>query len=675
MAEDDLIGLIHPVRRGHPSNSAAFDEFANDWSGFISSAKWGIFDRHFEQRGYPFSTDIVDGSDYHRRPTLESSLLDALREKRDTVVLGNEGGGKTTLLHYVFGFGSYRNPEFTNIVRLNVDARNLDSAHESFNSEVYTTVFAQLQTVKLPDGRSVCDAYARWQDDPAGLEPCVRALLEGAEGRYGLQSFLCFARQALPDCYTFIALDNVDSLSSTTLRRLIAHFESARKRVEQFLKMVQDDGGSRLYFILPCRKSTWSLISNAAIGEFPLSAPRVININGIDDGIWSITKSFVAKRLQHAEVEGRLKRNLVLQIPITDSSTFTPEGSLSQLLSEIIDWVHRKSPETERLISAFSGQSLRRGRMFALKIVGHALIVQNWLSDRQSRHGQVWPIPQTTEPLGDVVREALFDAMQGIGGGVTTTEILLNPFGVIRESNLRRNNPYIGVILLRLICRYWEQIHKQTTYSDEISFERIFDELRAIGYSDEAIRRCVESYCISGVLRPIKHELCLLHGPDQLSTVYPRYTLDVEAFQMYRSLVFRTGKGENTGVASKEHSILFMNACTRANYEVGYVSRPASELYRAFINIRFLRDCVEGERILESLMARSNYRGQFVSYVSEVFPSLRKKWRGVLGQLEASAERSRDEHDRRMLAEAQQMLSHLESELRRTGGSIVSGTK
>ena len=663
----ELFKRVHEQPSTHHASSAGavFSHFAQEWNNFILSARSGMFDGYPSLKDYPISTRDLTSSGYIQRQIFEERFRAALSEKADIIVLGHEGSGKTTLVHYVLGHLAYSVP-ISNLISIYVDTRSLNLPNTFLTSQLFTELYTQLVRVRLDKhntlGETIGGELRAWLESKPLLAPLL--LVEPQLNQ--LAAMIAFLSKSRPDQITYFAIDNADSLNPEALRTLIQYIEALRAAATRFLRIAEKDSVQcTLRFILPCRTATWLYITNAAIGHIPFRQPQTVILDQKIHSVWELTKTFIRAGAPAGDAYKEYAKTLALTISLRPGATYTWSQTVEDVLVEVIEWIQERCPTAEKIIASFGGHSLRRQKMYALKVLGHAAVVRSWArtnlgeSGRHPKELRAFGASYTHEDITEIVKEALFDAMQPFGDGMVATEILLNPFGAVTERELRLRNPYVGINLLRLIKDKWDVLHTTAVLSDQIAIGPIVTELEAIGYEQTAICQCIESFCMSGVLRPIKSHDYILTGKRELQNVVPQYTVDKEALDLYYRLVFRTGKDSPDSVASKENSILFMNACTRANYGVGYATRFGSPVYTAYVNLTFLKDAHAGDSKLSRLAQESGYSGALRAYVPEVFVSLKKKWQPALDGLSSTIQRHNDELEREMYDKARTHLEDL----------------
>ena len=665
----ELFKRVHEHQLSHPSEDEAFAHFIQEWTTFIVGARHGMFDGYQASKEYPITENAIANSDYINREIYEKQLYSAIQKHCDTVLLGNEGSGKTTLVHYVLGHLSYKE-DGDNLIRIYVDTRALNLPTAILTSSIFAEIYTQLARLKIGNasiGDIISQEYRQWLQS----KPLLQPLLDSEPQLNNLAALIAYLAVAFPEKRIFVVIDNVDSLNPAPLRELIQYAEALRAASVRILKLsgAAPDGCS-LRFIFPCRTSTWTFISNSATGHIPFNHPQMVTLDESAHSVWDLTKKFIKANRPKGETFKIYARSLAFSVPLKPGVTYSWTQNADDALVEIIDWIQDRCPTAEGIIAGFAGHSLRRQKMYALKVLGHAAVVRSWArvhlgeSGKHSREVRGFGVTYSHEAMTAIVKEALFDAMQSFGDGMVATEILLNPFGAVRDKQLRLQNPFIGIHLIQRIRDSWDAIHARTFSSDQINIEPVIEHLKAIGYEPAAICQCIESFCMSGVLRPIKSDIFLIEGKRELQNVTPLYIVDKDALDLYHRLVYRTGKETPDDVASKENAILFMNACTRANYGVGYATRFESQIYKAYVNLTFLKDVQTGDAKLARRAQEAGFRGPLQAYVPQVFPSLKRKWQPELDRIASVLHRHCDDLEKEMCEKAKSLLDDLTSDSR-----------
>jgi hypothetical protein len=663
----DLFVKIH--ERKHPPHASSyvhlFSAFAQEWNNFILSARSGMFDGYPSSKAYPIPEPEIAVSGYVKRPVFEERLTRALSINSDIVVLGHEGSGKTTLVHYVIGHLLYANNNMSPIF-LYLDTKSLDFPDDILGKQLFSLIYTRLCGISLSSNESfqsiISGDYIKWRASHPAFEPLLNVDPEINQ----LGAMIAYLSAFEPNRYIYLAIDNGDSLSPKALRKLIQYVEVVRTASTTFLQLAKSSASTKLRFLLPCRTSTWIYLTNATIGHIPFQNPETVLFDEKIHSVWELTKEFIMARKHDKSVSKTPSRAYVdllrVTVPVADRSTLSWHEHSDDVILGIISWIQEHCPTAEKIISSFAGHSLRRQKMYALKVLGHDAVMQSWARTEFAKRypdikGKDYAAIYSADAVSNIVKEALFDAMQPFGDGMVATEILLNPFGAVTDRALRLKNPFVGINLIRLLHERWHELHTTSLMSDQVAITPVVAELKSIGYADSAICQAIESFCLAGVLRPIKSDDHILFGDRkrELQTVVPEYVVDKEAFDLYYRLVYRTGIGGPEDVASKENAILFMNACTRANYDVGYASRFESPIYKAYVNIVFLHDTHVGDAKLTRLVQESRYSGSLPAYVPKVFDSLKKKWLAVLGSV--SPRKGKLENE--MLQKAHQTLNEL----------------
>ena len=166
----------------------------------------GIFHSYIKSRGYPLPLDVISSSSYLKRPKIEQRLRVAINSGKNVILIGCEGSGKTTLVHYVVG----TMPENRLGTILYVDTSDIEGTNESDVEVILAKKIANAinRLSHSRTGESFADWAERCQKD-IFLQSIID--LRSATGL--AEAFIVYLRTQDTEHISYVILDNLDSLS------------------------------------------------------------------------------------------------------------------------------------------------------------------------------------------------------------------------------------------------------------------------------------------------------------------------------------------------------------------------------------------------------------------------------------------------------------------------------
>ena len=643
---------LHRWRRRHPSFSEVYDSFGDDiWMTFKNDLFKGMFCDHVRKNRYPIPQEIINKSPYMRRSKKENDLLKQIKNKKNIILVGCEGSGKSTTCHYVFGH-LLNKQQCTRVIYMDAsDYPEFDDFGRLFYRDLVREINYLLHRENKEDKfRSLTDKISKTS---IGFKNLLN--IDNDEGY--VTTFFTLLSYIIPDQHVYLFIDNMDSLSrktseglTSTVSKMLKDVEILHGDISQQSNFIKKKPCIGISFIITLRTPTFSDLTSHSKGLFPFSGGVEIDLE--DDlrdrvDVWSLVERylFVEKK---AQTEQKLLEHGEFTIPLDFRSSYTVVD-LASFFRAQIGWLREHFPSSNKIIKNFCGRSIRRYKMYGLKTLGHLAVcrlhvLETKKSERISRNLR-----------NSILLDALYDFRQPIGSrsGRNYGEFHLNPFGVIEDRQLRKKNPLIGIQSLWLIYKTYEKQTKKFTYAHKYDAESLVDRLKLIGYQNEAIRQVFRAFWLSGLLRPCRTSEVLVEGNDEADCVHKECIIDPVALNTYYRLIFVDDEKKI------EESIFFINNATRYNYAVDYHSSEHLPIYNCYTNLIFLYDIFMQERNLKNKISGVTLTEPVESYFFHVRIRLIRHWKMLINSRQINRSKLNNE-TAEMLAKALDLMSYIE---------------
>jgi hypothetical protein len=547
---------------------------------------------------FPLDDAQVRDSSYHVRGQIEDELIASYNlssRKNILLMVAPEGFGKTTLLHYIFG---YKIPRMANIDGqigsfILLEARNWVAASSS--NEFYNRITAEISTyLRSPDFQWARTAYDEFRKAAAAIGSELPGWPAMADAQFAtdLLAFVAVFNRNTPkrsntNFIVTVIFDNMDQMPAKQqidLFRAIYTFNfTTEERSSQFRELLglmaweshQDD---KICAIVPMRPNTYKTLTEG-IGSIIHPRPERMIVTRFqsnrDLNIWEM----IASRLSNHVI---FSSQYVHALRVSDF--FHGDGADRYGLSvddpkhyfqALMAWISNVGGRTADGIQLFCNSSLRRELLFGLKVIGHPgvrylydqiRLLKPVSSGRELRNLQLnfWDFMYDLEqPLGWVDR-------------FENDTFLLNPFCLLSNKASLRAAPQLGFQFLN----YLMDQHAEDDIVQAATLER---DLTAIGYEPSSVKEACRALSATGVLLP---------SGDREGTI-TRYQIEPVSLQKYLSLMQYQDFWE---------SYVFIANCIRHIKNYNSFLPPEWKLLRVALNLYFLYRAYFAEKNLSIML-------------------------------------------------------------------------
>jgi hypothetical protein len=259
---------------------------------------------------------------------------------------------------------------------------------------------------------------------------------------------------------------------------------------------------------------------------------------------------------------------------------------MDQYFSDVLDWLSKSESTFNRIIKMFCGRSIRRAKLYSLKILGSPVLARLAIMERLklvsiTRHDKSYLSRRLTEAM-------FWFPPNG------RDSFPMNPFRVIDDELEFRQNPLLGIVaLMYLRDNRNDMAGSKVFFASTISVDGLINYLITLRFSVEAIKYFISNARDSGLLRPVPSSKVLIED-QRLShrTIFEKYVIDDSGLSNIFNLLSAT---------DVETSMVFFNCATRARYGLGGPRRIDNWLVEAFTSLIFLRDFLLREQQLEKM--------------------------------------------------------------------------
>jgi len=653
----NLLRSIHNVQRQHPSSSEYYDLFNDVWATYIEESPKGMFCEHVRTNGYPLSSEITTNSGYISRPEIERKFVEHVEAGNNIVLVGCEGSGKSTCCHYSLGKLIYEEKTYRNRSFLYVDASafNLDG----LTGRLFDSIFDNLKRDLSRRSLQIEFEQEIYELSKLSAANKITFNLDTAY-RYCMLYFAYAVCQDLGIIY-YVVLDNMDSLSSKIVEAIFSEIKTLVDTSKRVAADVIDAYGSTqqssvaipLRFIIPTRTPTYSHVISASLGLFPIDSPKEIYVE--DDlrnnvSVWRFVEDYLFGRNSEKLNSALKKHSITINIPKT-SATYQPDD-LYGFFQDLIDWLQNNQTQSDKIIKAFCGRSIRRYKMYGLKVLGHIAISRSFVFVKLNIFNE------HNDIISRHVTDAVFDFSQPIGVESNSniySQFHLNPFRVISDDGIRERNPLLGVAAISYMSDNFKEISSNELYAYRVDGQAIYQHLADMRYDDAAISEAFLRFWTSGLLRPFRNSGHIVEALGVLPQIYKYYIIDKVALDIYYELINAT--------TNIDRSISFMNAAERHAYGLDYTQYFYDVIYSCFVNLCFIREALLAEIKLNLKLDQLKIQPTPKSYTLRFTRRLLRHWGGVIKE-------QRDYKRDSQLDEIFTTCQHLLSEIQEISGKL-----
>lgn len=453
-----------------------------------------------------------------------------------------------------------------------------------------------------------------------------------------------------------IVVDNIDSLSATIANSLFDYIEVFHEEVVRARTLWQEncltksDEKSLLSpfnYVLATRTAHLRLVQSVSFGTFSATNAEEIQVESDLDGdqnAWLYVETFFHKQLENRNIS---RNNLGIKTKIYGSE-LSPDDHfdfLIKVISEFKNDIHQNGS----CLRNFCGRSIRRYKIFGLKILGHTSVIHHHFV-------QAWTRNANHENQKRIADNALFDVMQPIVKDNTPTisRFFLHPYNVLHDINIRKKNPLIGIQFL------WElnivanaDREPNRAFAHDINVSSVVQRLMDLGYSTEAIAEVFEVSFLTGLIRPDPLAKTLIDNAS--SPVKDLYILDMTLLDKLAELTF-----PESGLS--DEAIAFMNSGTRANYGFVYHPNNYGIVYEMMVNLVCLEDIYNVEMAMMHKTSNLNLTIPPLRYSDIIADPVFRKWGGVLKDIKVE---NLHKNDQRIIDLCRTKLSELQRKIRK----------
>jgi len=583
--------------------------------GIRQKSVFDYYHTHVSQYGYPLSKEALQRSSYVPRKDLEEKLTRLIRGKKDIILLGCEGSGKTTLLHSVAS-------ECTNSIKSNflyIDANDIEGIQNVRRKPV---VFLKLaKTIAKLANTEFGKEYGNWLNE-CQKNPFLKPIIGNSTPVDQVESFFTFIRTHNHKWITHVVIDNIDSVSIDVCDGIFSNLKAIDDTVKATASVLGEKDHDNIRYIISCRTATYKHINGTTRGLFLNRPHELIEVE--DDfvrntNIINILESFLLN--PNGEI---YRKSLRVSIPIV-SRDFTYTTSLASYFSDVIKWLKNTDKFTNgavnKSIKMFSGRSIRRAKLYGLKIFANPLISRLALFETKQ---SVNITGKDRLYLKRRLLEAIFDFRKDIGAGLHGFPV--NPYYMVDDKAEFKNNPLIGVVsIIHLYDNAANMKVGNVYFANVIDCTTLYHLLFEIGYSEAAIIDVFFSLRNSGILRPVPSSNILHKSSLDDKNIHEEYVVDNNALDSVYGLVV----GRDI-----ESSIIFYNCALRSRFNLGHSRYVDNWLSECFTTLSFLKGFYQREAQLERLLEDSGFilgapserfAGKALNHCSRVFLEFEKR--------------------------------------------------
>jgi len=570
---------------------------------------------YVSQNGYPLSKDAISRSSYVSRQDLEGKLTRLIKGKKDIILLGCEGSGKTTLLHKVAS--DCTTDAISNF--LYIDANDIEGIQNVRRKPV---VFLKLaKTIAKLANTEFGEGYAKWLNE-CQQNPFLKPLIRNETPVDQVESFFTFIRTHNHNWITHVVIDNIDSVSVDVCDSIFSNLKAIDETVKATASVLGEKDYNSIRYIISCRTATYKHINGTTRGLFLNRPHELLEVE--DDfvrntNIIEILESFLLN--PNGEI---YKKSVKITVPIV-TRDFTYTTSLSSYFSDVIKWLKSVDSITNgtvnKSVKMFSGRSIRRAKLYGLKIFANPLISRLALFETKQ---SVNITSRDRLYLKRRLLEAIFDFRKDIGAGLHGFP--LNPYYMIEDKTEFKNNPLIGIFSIFHLYENAPDMKVGSVYfANVIDCTTLYHLLVDVGYSTAAITDVFFNLKNSGVLRPVPSSNLLHDSALDDKNIYEEYILDNNALDSIYGLIV----GRDI-----ESSIIFYNCALRSRFNLGHSRYIDNWLSECFTTLSFLKGFYQREAQLEKLLEDSNlilsspserFAGKILKHCSHVFHDFEKR--------------------------------------------------
>lgn len=566
----------------------------------------GLFHDYVRENGYPLPEQIIHSSAYQPRKQIEDTLRKSIMAGQNAIILGCEGSGKTTLIHRVAGSVA----RDTTRPFLYIDASDIDiRSRADFIDTIYDKLTNAIAKNVSKDTEA---AFEAWLDQHRqGI--FSKTILDTSTPKRLAETFIAYIRTANDDL-NYIILDNIDSLSLSAAKEFFSALNLVDETVRSIAKVLSVRDHQNVRYIISCRTPTYEHVSGLSYGLFIHFEHKLIVVD--DDfventDIIHLLENFVTKEKSHLF---SMMRTSVISVNLGGGDQIL---TFEQYVNIVLEWLKSSGAIFNKTIKMFCGRSIRRAKLFGIKVLASPIIARLALFER---YKVVNLVREDRSYLERRLQEAIFDFSRS--QGLRLAGFPMNPFRVVNDLDDFRANPLIGLIGIEYLVQNEDELARpDIVFAKTIDVQTLLNYLRKVGYSDIAIKDFFSSCRDCGLLRPIPSSDVLLKDNVDHREVRALYVLDDRARDSYHQLIF----AQNARI-----SMLFYNSALRARYGIAADRHLDNITYECFTTLIFLDDLIKREQGLEKMMENSGIMANTVT--SRIRSSLVPVLSGILSQ-------------------------------------------
>lgn len=530
------------------------------------------------RNGYPVPIDRLSLSAYINRTGLESALHDNLLASRNLYLIGCEGSGKTTLLHYVISkhYVGYKSLfAYVDVSDIGIE---ISSFADTFFDKIRNALFLGLSDALKAEFKVWIQTFES--------DPFARDLVNTSNTKRFVEAMMIFLNSRSAAEGVHLIIDNIDSLKTKVVEEFFAALQMLEGAVASAFHTLKIDNNDRVRFVVCSRTQSIDVVRSASHGLFTRSPFSIIDMDErftAETDILNLTRLFLTKEKDYIFKGSRSRKS-----PINAPTDFGNVGweSFDDYSEDVFDWLSRSRDEVNSIVAKFCGRSIRRSKLFLLKMLASPIIARLAFFEKH----KVFNITRSDpEYLSRRMREAIFDF--STAAQLQMLGYPLNPFGVLRDDRNFRNNPLIGVVSLLYLHENLDIVRlSDVHFAQAIGARPLVDYLQAMGYDNDAIVECFRSIVLSGLLRAINGAKLILEEESEQNKVVDGYILDHYALRAYIDLLL---------FKKWSPSLTFYNMALRARYRIRGDHHLDNLAYEAYTFLVFLFDLLEREQKLE----------------------------------------------------------------------------
>jgi energy-coupling factor transporter ATP-binding protein EcfA2 len=520
-----------------------------------------------ESSSYPLSEERVRRSGYVARPNDEKAILDryfSVTPDNFFILVGPEGSGKSTCLHYTLGYAlRKRIPDtYSRTFFILSDTVAWLDIHKSdgFKERIFSFLHLKLLEDKFADRHSAFEKLLSSFSER--LRSGIKAQIADP-GKF-VTHFLAFLSASTTNSTTHpfntvLIFDNMDTLTGSQQRDLASALTALQSEVlrlarEYYSPPDSMQQRSAVCFFVPMRRTTWETLTSGQGAIWPTRKTESAITLGENSGpqLWRMLTERLVRLPRFTKAALNRISMKKIQTESGVSFGFTVDDAEDYICS-LIWWLRSKDDVFSTRFLELCGGSLRRALLFAIKIVGHPCVEAafdedvllrrpKWFNEmrRLAREagGARFLFAEEGLRVQEVVKRAvtaegdfdnlmwhsIFDPFELIGsqGTLHVKTILTNPFRLIVNRDVLQNNPLIGYVILTSL----EEVIMEN--NDIVESAKLVALLRGMGYEEAAITEALQT-CVNGsLLRRIGR---------RTSGIHDAYHVDLKAWEMYLKCV------------------------------------------------------------------------------------------------------------------------------------------